>query len=479
MLARPVLSLSLALNYAAGTLNPWGYHLVNTAIHLLSAWVLYGILRRILPRSGGKGSPADASAPAAAAALLWAVHPLQTESVTYIIQRSELMAGLCVLSALYSSIRGWRLCAAASVIIGIGAKPTAAVAPLLVFLYHRFFQTGSWLEILKREKALYAGLAAGLAMLAVQMSVLPKGLDPSAGLGLKEVTPAAYAMTQPGVILHYLKLTLWPVGLCLNYEWPLAETAAQAVAPGLLLLVLAAVTVLLFRRRNWAGFWAAWFFLTLAPTSSVIPLADAAFEHRMYLPLIGPVTLLVLGLGRFLSRRWFWAVVLAAALGLSALTIRRNGVYASETAMWTDVVSKRPLSSRAHNNLGLALAAQGRHEEALEEFRKAVALNPLDAVAHNNLGLALLKQKRVGEAEAIFRELIRTSEKYTPAYNNLALLLTRRGETQEAIRLYRKSLALDPYNALTHKNLGVALQKEGRMEEAEGHFRRAAELSGR
>jgi len=262
---RPVVDLTLAINHAVGGFNVRGYHAVNVAIHILAALTLYGIVRRTLLRWGrrheawgdGPFSQAEAAVSsvstrldsdtaswlAMVGALIWVVHPLQTQSVTYLIQRAESLMGLFYLLTIYCVIRGavsseaqggrrrafaWYVAAVVACALGMGCKAVMATAPVMALAYDRTFLAGSVKDALRRRWGLHAGLAATWGVMW-STGVVRGVLNPSArvahiGFGYKGITPLEYALTQFGVLVEYLKLSMWPRPLCLDYTWPVAGT---------------------------------------------------------------------------------------------------------------------------------------------------------------------------------------------------------------------------------------------------------------
>jgi tetratricopeptide (TPR) repeat protein len=482
--SRPVVELTLALNYALGGLDVRGYHAVNLAVHLLAGLTLYGVVRRMLlsPRLGPRYGQA---APwlAMAVALLWLVHPLQTESVTYIIQRAESLMGLFLLLTLYCVLRGaessyprvWYSGAVVACALGMGTKEVMAVAPILVLLYDRVFLSGSLKEIFRRRWGLYTGLGATWLILGAALATS----RPEDTQGVVPGTRWGYALTQFGVILHYLRLSIWPHPLVLDYSWPLADSILAALPAAAIVLALLAATAWALSRGAWVGFWGAWFFLILAPTSSIVPLADVVFEHRMYLPLVAVVVLVTIGahrvIGRLLDRarvpltfrRGLETGLLVVAVAiLGGVTVRRNEDYRSALAMWMDSVAKRPDNPRAHNNLGIELMRQGRADEALAHFSEAVRLKPDVARAQNNLGGALLQRGQVTEAVAHFSEALRLYPDFVDAHLNLSMALVRAGRTGEAVAHLREAHHLRPGSPGIMNDLGQALAQQGRIQES-------------
>jgi protein O-mannosyl-transferase len=485
---RPIANLTFALNYAAAGLSTRGYHLVNLAIHLCAGLVLYGVVRRTFttkPLHDHYGRAANSLA--TAVALLWVVHPLQTESVTYVIQRVESLMGLLYLLTLYALIRhaersgaGWYILAVVACALGMGTKEVMVSAPIVVLFYDRAFLAGNFREALRRRWGLYAGLAATWAILAWLVVGGPRAV--TAGIDLKGISPFTYATTQLGVITHYIRLSVWPHPLCLDYAWPLVTPVRAAIGPGLFIGALLAATVWAIVRRPHAGFLGAWFFLILAPTSSFVTIKDAAFEHRMYLPLAAVVAGVVVlahgALRRFGGTRVAGALaVTVIAAVLSGATIARNRDYQSALRMWGDVVTKRPNNPRAHFGLGVAKAAMGQLDEALGHYQDTLALDPNDARTHNNRAIVFARQGRPQEAIAEYEHALALRPDHAEAHNNLGVLLAEQGRTEEAIAHYEAAIRSYSDWAGTHNNLANALSKAGRLAEAEEAYRAALALN--
>ena len=442
--SRPVVNLSFALDYAVGGLNTLPYHVTNLAIHVLAGLALFGVVRRtlLLPRLRDRFG--QASVPLAlAVALLWAVHPLQTESVTYITQRYESMMGLFYLVAVYGVIRcgdsthayRWGAVTVAATLLSLGSKEVAVSLPIMILLYDRVLLSGSFSEIWRRRWGLYLALLAAWAAFAVlQLRVGPR---PLAGYALP-LSWFDYARSQPGVILHYLRLAFWPQPLVLDYGWPPARTVGDILPGAIVVAGLLAATGYAFWRWPAWGLLGAWFFLILAPTSSVMPLADLAFEHRMYLPLAAvglrawcwasmpPSQALVLfrGKGQRVSRVACWAVLPSVALAV--LTCQRNIDYRDEVLIWQDIVVPASESIHAPTTTSASpLAGRGQVDEAIAHYRKALEIKPDYAEAHNNLGLALAGRGQVDEAIAHYRKALEIKPDY------------RRGPLQPRHRLGR------------------------------------------
>jgi hypothetical protein len=309
---RPVVNVSFALNYALHGLDVGGYHVWNIAVHLGCALALFGIVHRTLLQGDlaarFNGKAADL---AFAVALLWALHPLNTEAVDYLTQRTETMMALFYLLTLYASIRsvgsaskGWPIVTVLSCALGMGSKESMVTAPLMVVLYDRVFVFGSIAQAVRSRARLYAGLAATWLLLAGVLWSGPR--IHSAGFSTA-VSPWTYLLNQAAMVTHYLWLAVWPRALVANYGWPRPLTLGDVWPQALFLVALLAATIAALRRSPPIGFLGAWFFMTLAPTSSIMPIAtEVGAERRMYLPLIALVVLGVVGgyLCWGLAERW-------------------------------------------------------------------------------------------------------------------------------------------------------------------------------
>lgn len=477
---RPLVNLSFALNYALGGLEPWGYHTVNLALHGAAALLLFGIVRRTLlrPPLATRYGPA---APTLAffTALLWAVHPLLTESVTCVVQRTEVLGGLGLLLALYGFIRHvdggpdrrWGAVTVAACYAGVAAKEIVAVAPLLLAGYDALFVSGSWRETWRRRGRFLLVLAGSWVLLAglVAMGERRGGV---VGFGLG-VSAWDYLLTSCQAIGIYLRLSFWPHPLVLDYGTEVVRTLGTVWPQFLLLVVLGLATCWGLVRRRPIALAGLWFFLILGPSSSVLPLVSQPIaEHRMYLPLAAIVIPVVLGAYRTLGRSAA-ALAIAAAVALAVGTVRRNAHYESPVRIWTETVAQRPENSRAHSLLALALDRAGRNEEALVASREAARLAPLSPEMQYNLGYALLHAGRADEAVTAFQAALQLRPDYAAAHCNLgaAYLALRRG--REAHAHLETALKLRPAYADAHYNLGNLFAQTGRLALAIASYRAA------
>ena len=467
---RPLANLSFALNHAIGGAEPGSYHVVNLLLHLGSALLLFGIVRRTCRWAGVW--------PACAAAAIWAVHPLTTGAVTWVSQRTELLMAFLYLLALYAFVRRWLLLSVVACALGMMSKEVMVTAPVLVLLYDRTFVAGTLREAWRQRRAYYVSLAATWGILGY---LLTTGLSQrSVGFGLG-VSPLAYALAELQALPLYLKLAAWPSPLIFDYGAVYAINPVLVAAGVVLVGAALAWTAAGLRRRSAAAFASACVFLLLAPTSSFVPVAEQPIaENRMYLPLAALVTLAAgFVRGAVWNRSVLPVAAGAAAVGLGLTTFARNRVYHSETTLWTDTALKRPQNPRAHYNLGVALLDAHRPADALACFERAIALNPREPKHHSSAGNALVELKRPAEALPHFAEAVRLAPNHARAWYNYGRALFDTGDAPGAIARFERALQLEPGSAETHNAIGNAFFQLDRPREAIPHYEAAVRLDPR
>ncbi|HVW01314.1 MAG TPA: tetratricopeptide repeat protein, partial [Planctomycetaceae bacterium] len=486
---RPILNLSLALNYAfGGVQHLWAYHAVNVVIHLLAAWTLFGILRRTMQLpSIGKAIHTHADPLALGITLLWAVHPLQVESVTYVVQRAESLVGLFYLLTLYCVLRGsassrawaWNSAAVVCCAFGMGTKEVMVSAPVVVWLYDATFLAGTFAGALRQRWKLYLGLVSTWSVMAlvVAMSI---GRGHSAGFGFG-MTAWEYARTQFVNIVEYLQVSVWPSPLILDYgtdtvtDWRLWLPAAIVVGG------LFAGTLVALRRCRWVGFLGIWMFAILSPTSSFVPVfGQTGAQHRMYLPLAAVIALLVIG-GRLaivaafrrmqngppawivgLSRGLVPALVVLLAIG----TLWRNETYRMSESIWLDTVQKRPNNWRGWANLARAYLDAGDLARAEQTILHALKLGPRNAVAHNHLGMLYHRTQRYEAAYYAFSRAIDCEPDLAMAYNNRGLVLKDLQNFGAAYADFNRAITLQPRLSEPYNNRGALSAQLQNFEDA-------------
>lgn len=476
---RPLLNLSLAVNYRLGGTEVIGYHVGNLLIHFAAALCLFGVVRRTLklPALVGRfGTQAMQIAWFTSA--LWALHPMQTESVTYIIQRAESLVGLCYLLTLYAFIRSmekpsrlWPALTFLACVLGMAAKEVMASAPIVLFLYDRTFVSGTFRESWRRHRWLHVSLASTwLLLLALVISSGGRGST----VGFASTSWLEYALTQGPGITTYLMHSLVPVNLVFDYG-AIIEKRPMVIIGGLTVVIsLLVVTVVLLKKRPAAGFLGACFFLILAPTSSIIPVATQTLaEHRMYLPLAAVAGTIVLFVGRC-GARYSWGILSVLVIATGFAAIERNKVYQTNLAVWEDTVRNVPDNTRALNNLGTVYMGLARYDDAIRCFREAIDLCPGFADPHGNLGATLMRKglNRLTDGKASELQLERSEFFSLKAEGQRDEALIR-----EALGCMSKAVELEPTRALLRCLYGNALLDDNQLAVSLPQFEQAVALA--
>ncbi len=500
---RPLVNLSLALNYAFAGVDPFGYHLGNVLLHITSALLLWVMVRRTLTLEYFGGRFANsANVLGWITAMLWAIHPLAIDAVEYVTQRTELLMAFCYLLTFdacwhywHATSRGarggWLLLAVGACLAGMAAKEVMVSAPVMVLLYERTFITGSVAKALRRSWPLYTGLALTWGLLALLNISAPR--SNTAGFHL-DVSPLTWWFTQAKVLLIYLKLVVWPAPLLIYYDIPYIESLGVAIPWLAAVASLAVLTIVLLWRRSAVGFVLTLVFALLSPTLVVPVVTEVAAERRMYLPLAALLALAVSS-GYLLAERLAgrrpdksrhsatnWPLAFVAILSVLVLLIyaerssRRLADFATPLAIWQAALPYEPDSEYVQNNVGMALVALGRSREAIPHFAAAAQHNPDSVKAHTELGFALIAGGRAVDALEHFTTMAELDPRSFRAQNNLGFALVVAGRPEQALPHLQQACELDPAAAEPHNNLGLAMGGLQRPEEAIRHFQRALEL---
>jgi tetratricopeptide (TPR) repeat protein len=476
---RPIANLSFALSYAMGAeppaqgapsgsiqpaaIDPTPFHAGNIVIHLAAALVLFGVVGRTLlsPRLRDRFGEA---APwiAGAVALIWVVHPLHTSAVTYIVQRVESLMGLFYLLTLYCAIRAgdgaragwWSAAAVASCAAGMATKETMVTAPIMVALWDWLFREPAG----GRASRVRWGLAGALATTWLLLAFVVTRQFRAPSVDLAPTTIWLYVRTQAEVIVRYVRLAFYPSPLVFLYDWPLTPVPVWMAWQAALLAGLAGLTAAGIVKRHPLAFLGGWFFLILAPSSSVLPIiTEVAAEHRMYLPLAALVAAVVLGVylgGARIMSRWPPAAGVAAAtvcallvgaLGLEARA--RSRLYWNAVDLWGDTVVKRPADPRPRVAYGEALGKADRLAEAEAQLKRAVELAPQDTFARTRLGSTLARQGKSDEAVVQLDAALALQPGNVDAHRFLAEIHAIERRDRLALEHYSQALAAVPSDA--------------------------------
>lgn len=496
LVARPVSNFSFALNYYIGEYRVQGYHLVNILIHVCAGIFLFLLLRATLLLAPNREKYPKASTIALMTALIWVVHPLGTQSVTYIVQRMNSMAAMFFVLALLLYVKGrhrqmamerrqsalppwgWFLACTVAGLLAVGSKEIAATLPFFIFLYEwYFFQDLRWTWLRGKIFWLAGVLTAilGLAFAYTNWMLLDKILNSCSN---RDFTILERVLTQFRVIIHYLTLIFYPnpERLALDYDYPVSTsllsppTTLYSLLGLFALLVLAA---LLARRERLLSFCLLWFFGNLVIESSVICL-EIIFEHRTYLPSMFLV-LFVVALAFRAGRNHVLVIVPLTLVTIlfAWWTWERNKVWQSSEALWGDSIRKHPAKARSYTNLGSDLVKLQKFEEAEASFRRALAVDPGSHIAHYNLANLLVWKNKTEDAEDNYQKALQLKPNSVLPRVGLGILLRKRGDYQAAAVQFREALRIAPMNTEANKNLGDVLLRLGNPGEALPHLHNA------
>jgi len=499
--ARPLVNLSFAVNYYFGALDPRGYRAAHIVLHFLSALLIWSIVARTLRLDYFHASfEPVADLLSLAAALIWALHPVVTESVVYITQRTELMMGFLYLATLYCSIRYWSTShargrtfwlalATLSCLAGMFCKEMIASAPAMVLLFEHTFVARSVRRALSQSWPLYVGLTLSWIPAIALNYDGPR--TPMAGFSLG-VAAHEWWFTQAKVFFLYLKLAVWPWPLVIHYEIPYLKTLSEAW-PWLLAAGSFAISTLVLLWRNRAvGFAMAWVVAVLSPTLVIPLVGETVAERRMYVPLAALVPLFVVGGYTLLALAWQLvtrhsetsktsegpkkvAVVVTAVLsiGFGALSAQRLTAYETELSLWQDALVHQPNDPLVRANLGISFIQAGRLAEAIPHFAAWVQLKPDSHWAHYNLARSLEGSEPPEEAMKYYRKALELQPDHVASHYNLARLLEGNKKWLWAIKHYRRAIDRQPDFSAAHTNLALLFQSFGDMPEAITHFKAA------
>jgi protein O-mannosyl-transferase len=502
--------LTFALNYQFGGLSLFGYHLVNLLIHIINGFLVYALVRLLFRASSDTSEAArttTASWIALAAALLFVAHPIQTQAVTYIVQRFASLAAMFYLLTVVCYLK-WRLSqrntqnkklktlfwyagALLATILAMKTKENTFTLPFMLLLIEAVF----FAPLIRRS---WIRLIPFLLTLPIIPLSRPGALgEGEAGFAREamDISRWDYLLTQFRVIVTYLRLLVFPVHQNLDYDYPVSHSLFDPPVffSFLFLSALFALAIyLLFSSRltphvsrllllppfasRLTAFGILWFFLTLSIESSIIPIRDVIFEHRLYLPSVGfwlaAATVLI---GLFQRRPIVGIMVVGALVTVfSVATYQRNKVWQDKLTLWADVVQKSPQKARGYNNLGAAYADLNRWDEAIQEYKAALTLKPNLAEAHNNLGRAYYKGSgQYNDATQEYKTALSLKPDYAEAQNNLGMVYYDQGKLSDALLEYEKALKINSDYAIAYNNRGNVYKKLGRLSEAFGDYRRA------
>ena len=495
--------LTFALNYSIGGLDVTGYHVVNLAIHIINALLVYYlvILTFRTPALRSSSLRERSSFIAVLSALLFISHPVQTQAVTYIAQRMASLATLFYLLSFVMYIKArtpedgiaseertkvkimhgiYYLISIASAVLAMKTKEIAFTLPVIIVIYDFIFLKGNM-----KRRIMYL-IPLLLTMLIIPISHID--FDKPIGEVIADISDQAryqkaisrseYFYTQIRVIVTYIRLLFLPINQNLEYDYPIYHSLFDPevfLSSIFLLSVFGSGVYVMYRYRNTIphtrliAFGIFWFFVTQAVESSII--LYVIFEHRVYLPSVGFFLACVMGLAMLVERinskvtvKVIVAGVITAVIMLGSITYGRNRVWQNAITLWEDVVMKSPEKFRPHNNLGKAYAEQNRFDEAISAYKTALQLKPDYAIAYNNLGTAHIQQRRLAEAISAYKTALQLKPDYAEAHYNLGTAYFKVSRWDDAISEYKTALLIKPDHARARKELDFSIKAKKMMQ---------------
>ena len=477
---RPVANISFALNYYFHGYNLVGFHVVNILIHIASGIFLYLLVKATIRTPALRARYAKFGWIPFFTAFIWLVHPLQTQSVTYLVQRMNSLAAMFYVLSLWLYVKfrlsagrraKWPLlggCILAGM-LAFGTKEISATLPGFIILYEWYFFQGLSRQWAKRHMLILA--AFGVFIIVISLAYF--GNEPVVRIlndyNSRDFTLAQRVLTQFRVVILYISLLIWPqpLRLSLDHDIALSYSLTNPITTLLSMTIIVVLIVLAIRfakRERLISFCILWFFGNLVIESSIIGL-ELVFEHRNYLPSMLAILLLVVLVFKYLKPAWVGVVALCVMGTLfTGWTFERNKDWSDEITLYRDCVEKAPGKARPYNNLGAALMRDGSLAEAVEQLKTALNIKPDFVDAHYNLGYALSRQGNLKAGIYQFGETLRLDPDNLKALNNMGVALAIQGRYGEAANYFEAALKQNPRDADVHNNLGFALKKQGNPE---------------
>jgi len=482
--------LSFAWNYRMSGLDSFSYHVVNWLIHLAASTGVF-LLIRLLLRSEA-ATTADIEKRRAlwlawAGALFFLLHPVQTQAVSYIVQRLASLAALFYIFTVYFYILGrrgtrWAFgLAALSAVLAFFSKQSAYSLPGALLIYEVCFAKNKKQIVRALIWILIPGflMVAGAMMLGggfTSLDRLAKSIDQSELLDTKE-----YFYTQASVVLHYLRLVILPYGQNLDYSWPVLKKLMhwRFFLPASVLVAFAASGFYALRKGKRAlAFGIFWFFVAMSVESSFIAIDDVIFEHRLYLPMAGLALIFALiyekGVKKF---GYALPLLLGISLVLTGLTYRRNEVWKTEESLWKDVIQKTPNKTRGYRNLARQYTRERRVDEAITMYKKITELHEsrIDPDALYNLGVMYQAKGEWQEAIGWFQKVLEVRPEADQPNLGIGLSYKKMGDYAKAEDYYKKALELDPEENKNYEALAALYLVTKQYEKAAPYIQKAVE----
>lgn len=479
------------LNYQIGGWNTSIYHLTNLAIHIATTLMVWRLLLLIFetPKIKGLEISKQKTTIAAFCALIFLTHPIQTQAVTYIVQRFESLAAFFYIVSLYFYLKArlakklyYLIPTAASMALGFLTKETAFTLPAM-FLVFEFFLIGNFKRFLNPKILTILFVFFGVCLRAFfSLTSLSDALGAKITLSGETVNSKNYLITQLAVFLKYIKLVIIPIGQSVDHLQPVISSIANPfVLTGLLLVtLLVTVAIFTFKKSPLISFSIAWTFLTMSIASSFLPLGDLMMEYRLYLPMVGISLFLVTSLWHIrksLPVKWtYLLLVLVFAYGI--LTFARNNVWLTRSGVWKDVVSQNPKNTRALTNLASAYFTEKNYGNARKYVDKSLELFPNNPDALVIKGAIAAQKEQYTEAVEYIQAALALDSEHIGAYYNLAVVSYKQKQYNKSAEAFKNILRIGPNkdNVILLEMLSYVLSLDGKTEEAQFYKQQAISL---
>ncbi|MBN2374243.1 tetratricopeptide repeat protein [bacterium] len=503
---RPVACFTFAINHYLGKNRVFGYHVFNLAVHFFASIFLFLFiyLTLNLPLLKARYGP-NSYFIAFLAAVFWAINPIQTQAITYIVQRMASLAGMFYIMGMYFYLKAriatknplkaghYFMCIICG-FLAIGSKENAAMFPISILIFDLFLIQGITKTNIKKTSV----ILVAMILVPLTAALILKGFSVFdlkhliSSYGHRSFTLSERLLTEPRVILFYISLLFYPMPtrLCIAHDispsHSLIDPPTTLLAILFILTVLALVTI---KSKKWplVSYCILFFFLNHLIEASIFPL-ELVFEHRNYIPsmlfFVPIIILIIKGMETYSKKTLqvsFCLFLILVLVGFGHSTFIRNAIWKTEESLWLDAVDKYPASARAHHNLGRYYANTNQKEKAIDEYK--LALNQARGthgethhMTHYNLGLVYHSMNLESDAESHLLKAIEIFPRYADAYNNLSIVVAEQGRYGEAYDYLITSLTYDRNSPLAHNNLGYILIKQDRIEEAISELQQALEL---
>lgn len=474
--------LSIALNYRLNGFEVFGYHIFNLTIHICSAIMVFWfiLLTSSTPAMKDAEISKDAYPIALLAGLIFISHPIQTEGVTYIVQRATSLATLFYLSSLILYAKSKLLGSLLITVLGMFTKEIMITLPLMIVLYEFcFFKTKTgirWKRLVPFILTLLLIPSTMLLTKSVNFGEMRLASEPPSG-----ILPIHYLLTQFRVMATYLRLLFAPLNQTIDYDYPIAKTifSLPTISSILLLIIILIIAMRIFSKHRLISFGIFWFFLTILPESSVIPIDDVIFEHRLYLPMAGYGLFLASAIYYIFKNKNLKLIAVASVIvvaSYSASTYLRNFIWEDELTLWNDAVRKSPKKPRPYNIRGLAYHVKGDFDKAISDYNKAIEIFPGYAFAYNNRGNSYLARGDVEKAIADCDKSITLNPNMAEAYYNRGNAYLKKNDFAQAIFDYTKAIRINPHYIEAYHNQGLAYQNIKNLDQAISNYNKTLNL---